>query len=161
MKLGQFCVDDPSAPRLLRECERGRETARVRTDTHSSAHRHTDTPTLTHTHSFVLQLIHFFAWHSIRFHHSVHFVYYEAAPAPSDLRPAQLTLSPPVSVSCTLILFLSRELYVWPSQHNNSSNKTKKLKKRRQHSSKVAHLIGKSWRRQRSQRSQQSLNAAR
>lgn len=107
MKLGQFCVDDPSAPRRSdgpeRVWERARDSASAHWHTLKHTLTHTHTNSYTHTHSFVMQLIHFFAWHSIRFRHSVHFVYYEAAPAPNDLRPAQLALFLPLCLLFSLV----------------------------------------------------------
>lgn len=153
MKLGQFCVDDPSAPRRCRECERGRETARVRTDTHSSANPHTHTQQLLHTHTLVRNAAHsLFRLALDSLSPLGSFRLLRSCPCPQ--RP-QTRAANPLPPSLSLVLScsysLSRELYVWPSQHNNSSNKTKKQTKKRQHSSKVAHLIGKSWRRQRSE----------
>lgn len=142
----------------VREGERQRECALIHTQAHTDTHTHQ----LLHTHTLVRTAAHSLlrlALDSLSPLGSFRLL--RSCPCPQRPQTSAANPLPPVSVSCTLILFLSRELYVWPSQHNNSSNKTKKLKKRRQHSSKVAHLIGKSWRRQRSQRSQQSLNTAR
>lgn len=147
----------------VREGERQRECALIHTQAHTDTHTHKHSNSYTHTHTLVRNAAHsLFRLALDSLSPLGSFRLLRSCPCPQRpqtraANPLPPSLSPVLSYSYSL----SRELYVWPSQHNNSSNKTKKQAKKRQHSSKVAHLIGKSWRRQRSQRSQQSLNAAR